>query len=64
MRVVHCGRSSRRLSSALGRPPTVKELYAAFNVGLRSFQERGFLLARCPQVTRDGAEEVASQCEP
>ena len=28
---------NRRLSPELGRPPTVKELYAAYNLGLKGF---------------------------
>lgn len=53
---------NRRLSHDLGRPPTVKELYAAYNLGLKGFEARGFRLESCPEVTRSGADEVVKLC--
>ena len=53
---------NRRLSRELGRPPTVKELYAAYNLGLTGFEARKFRLENCPEVTRSGAEDVAWHC--
>jgi hypothetical protein len=53
---------NRRLSRGLGRPPTVKELYAAYNLGLKGFEARGFRLESCPEVTRSGADEVVKLC--
>lgn len=53
---------NRRLSHDLGRPPTVKELYAAYNLGLDGFEARKFRLDNCPEVTRSGASEVVKLC--
>ena len=53
---------NRRLSNDLRRPPTVRELYAAFNIGLKGFEARGFRLDSCPEVTRNGADRVALMC--
>lgn len=52
-----------RLSTKLGRPPTVQELYAAYNLGLDGFRRRRYLLERCPEVTRNGAIKVAAICQ-
>lgn len=51
-----------RLSRDLGRPPTVPELYAAYNLGLDGFEARKFRLDNCPEVTRNGADEVVRLC--
>jgi glycine/D-amino acid oxidase-like deaminating enzyme len=53
---------NRRLAHDLGRPPTVQELYAAYNLGLKGFEARKFRLDNCPKVTRNGAEEVVNLC--
>lgn len=41
-----------RLTTALGRAPTIGELYAAHNLGYAGFKARGFDLKACPSVTR------------
>ena len=46
------------LAAALRRSPSRLELYAAWNLGLKGFEARGFLLGRCPAGTRDAAERV------
>ena len=51
------------LSSKLGRPPTVQELYAAYNLGLDGFRRRSYLLERCPEMTQNGAIKVAVLCQ-
>lgn len=43
------------LAVALRRSPSRLELYAAWNLGLKGFEARGFLLGRCPAGTRDAA---------
>lgn len=53
---------TRNLALQLGRPPTVRELYAAYNIGFRGFKKRGFLIANCPMVTQEGAEAVENYC--
>jgi hypothetical protein len=46
------------LSHALRRPPTFCELYAAYNLGLASFRECGFDLARVNAVTRGKCRDI------
>jgi hypothetical protein len=46
------------LAVALRRSPSRLELYAAWNLGLKGFEARGFLLGRCPAGTRDAAGRV------
>ena len=57
------GLINRRLSVLLGRPPTVQELYAAYNLGLTGFQRRKFMLENCPAVTREAAARVENLCK-
>lgn len=41
-----------RLKTALGRKPTIGELYAAHQLGFAGFRSKGFDLRRCPRITR------------
>ena len=43
-----------RLCDRLGRAPTVQELWAAWNLGVRGFQRIGYDLARVPDTTKRG----------
>jgi len=48
-----------RLRAALGRPPTIGELYAAHQLGFAGFRAKGFDLSRCPTITRVVAARLA-----
>jgi len=41
-----------RLTSALGRKPTIGEIYAAHQLGYAGFKSKGFDLRKCPTITR------------
>ena len=41
-----------RLTKALGRKPTIGEVYAAHQLGFAGFKSKGFDLRRCPAITR------------
>ena len=41
-----------RLTTALGRKPTIGEVYAAHQLGFAGFKSKGFDLRRCPAITR------------
>ena len=41
-----------RLTTALGRKPTIGEVYAAHQLGFAGFRSKGFDLRRCPAITR------------
>jgi len=41
-----------RLTTALGRKPTIGEVYAAHQLGFAGFKSKGFDLRRCPRITR------------
>jgi hypothetical protein len=41
-----------RLTIALGRKPTIGEVYAAHQLGFAGFKSKGFDLRRCPAITR------------
>ena len=41
-----------RLTTALGRKPTIGEIYAAHQLGFAGFKSKGFDLRRCPAITR------------
>jgi hypothetical protein len=44
--------NEERLTKALGRRPTIGEVYAAHQLGFAGFKAKGFDLARCPSITR------------
>jgi hypothetical protein len=48
-----------RLRTALGRQPTIGELYAAHQLGYAGFRAKGFDLSRCPTITRVVAARLA-----
>ena len=48
-----------RLRAALGRQPTIGELYAAHQLGFTGFRAKGFDLSRCPTITRVVAARLA-----
>ena len=48
-----------RLRAALGRQPTIGELYAAHQLGYAGFRAKGFDLSRCPTITRVVAARLA-----
>jgi hypothetical protein len=48
-----------RLRAALGRQPTIGELYAAHQLGFAGFRAKGFDLSRCPTITRVVAARLA-----
>lgn len=48
-----------RLRSALGRRPTIGELYAAHQLGFSGFRSKGFDLSRCPTITKVVAARLA-----
>lgn len=50
-----------RLARALGRPPTIGELYAAHNLGFTGFARRGYQLTSCPAITRSKAAWLAGR---
>jgi hypothetical protein len=54
---------SGELAKRLRRAPTTAEIYAAYNLGLRGFERRGFALRRCPKITRERAAIVAASAE-
>jgi hypothetical protein len=41
-----------RLTTALGRQPTLGEVYAAHQLGFAGFKAKGFDLRKCPTITR------------
>jgi len=41
-----------RLTTALGRQPTLGEVYAAHQLGFAGFKSKGFDLKKCPTITR------------
>jgi hypothetical protein len=41
-----------RLTTALGRQPTLGEVYAAHQLGFSGFKSKGFDLRKCPAITR------------
>jgi hypothetical protein len=41
-----------RLTTALGRKPTIGEVYAAHQLGFAGFKSKGFDLRKCPAITR------------
>jgi hypothetical protein len=41
-----------RLTKALGRKPTIGEVYAAHQLGFTGFKSKGFDLRKCPAITR------------
>jgi hypothetical protein len=41
-----------RLTTALGRQPTLGEVYAAHQLGFAGFKSKGFDLRKCPTITR------------
>jgi hypothetical protein len=41
-----------RLTTALGRKPTIGEVYAAHQLGFTGFKSKGFDLRKCPAITR------------
>lgn len=45
----------QRLTKALGRKPSIGEIYAAYNLGLSGFARRGYRLSECPATTRRNA---------
>lgn len=49
-----------RLAAALGRKPTIGEVYAAHNLGLSGFTQRGYSLARCPSITQRKARWLSA----
>jgi hypothetical protein len=48
-----------RLRAALGRQPTIGELYAAHQLGFAGFRAKGFDLSRCPTITKVVAARLA-----
>jgi len=44
-----------RLARAMGRNPSLGEIYAAYNLGLSGFARRGYRLSDCPASTRRNA---------
>jgi hypothetical protein len=44
-----------RLITTLKRPPSLQELYAAYNLGFTGFRRRGFNLDKCPALTQRAA---------
>jgi hypothetical protein len=44
-----------RLITTLKRPPSLQELYAAYNLGFTGFRRRGFNLDKCPAITQRAA---------
>lgn len=48
-----------RLRAALGRSPTIGELYAVHQLGFTGFRAKGFDLSRCPTITRVVAARLA-----
>lgn len=49
-----------RFRSATGREPTLRDLYALFNLGFQGYKRRGFDLSRCPKITQQAAERVVA----
>jgi hypothetical protein len=44
-----------RLLKAMGRKPSIGEIYAAYNLGITGFARRGYRLSNCPESTRRNA---------
>ena len=44
-----------RLARAMGRKPSLGEIYAAYNLGVSGFARRGYRLSECPASTRRNA---------
>jgi hypothetical protein len=44
-----------RLLKAMGRNPSLGEIYAAYNLGITGFARRGYRLSDCPESTRRNA---------
>lgn len=47
-----------RFQAATNRQPSVCDLYAMHNLGFDGYKRRGFVLQRCPMVTRKAASRV------
>lgn len=54
----HLTNLQSRLATATGHNPTASDLYAAWNLGFKGFQRRGFLLSRCPITTQRAAAKL------
>ena len=52
--------NEERLTKALGRRPTIGEVYAAHQLGFSGFASKGFDLRRCPTITRVVAARLAN----
>lgn len=50
-----------RLAKALGRQPTISEVYAGYNLGLTGFARRGHKLTNCPSLTQRKASWLGLQ---
>lgn len=49
-----------RLAAMRRVHPTTEQLFAAWNLGFEGFRRRGFLLSRCPAVTRRSARQLCN----
>lgn len=47
-----------RLHRALGRTPTNAEVYAAWNIGFKGYQQRGFNLSKTPATTQKAIKRL------
>jgi hypothetical protein len=47
-----------RFIKSAGREPSVRDLYALFNLGFEGYRRRGFNLERCPKITQRAAVKV------
>jgi hypothetical protein len=52
-----------QLRSALRRPPTPQELYAAYNVGFTKFESVGFSVRNTPRTTREACAKLSRLLE-
>jgi hypothetical protein len=53
---------SDRISSHLGRPAQVREIYVAYNWGVTRFRKVGFNFNKAPRVVRGRAQRVENLC--
>lgn len=47
-----------RLAKIFKRQPTANEVFCAWNMGMKGFRSRKYMVSRAPKVTRDGIERM------